>query len=50
MDEFVFKDLDIPKMAATAKFFIFESFGGLVISNTDMLNLLAAVAIYDITN
>jgi len=46
----VFQDLNLPKKALAVNYFIFSSFEQLLTTYIDMFNLLAAVAINDVTS
>jgi len=49
-DKFVFKDLNFPKKSLAVNVFLGSNFMGFVIYYTDVFNLLAAVAIHEITS
>jgi len=49
-DKFVFEDLTFPKKALAVNVFLGSSFMGFVIYYADMFNLLAALAVHDITS
>jgi len=49
-EKFIFQELNAPKKALVVSFYIFQTFQSSLVCYIDVFNLLASVAIYDVTD